>query len=138
LGVSPEFASRLLPEDLDDVATGDIQTPSRRWRASRGTGVIYGRACDRLPELLAQCPTRRGRWTLAPPSVAKVAVLKDGHVVRQGAFTRAHEVRHDDRSPRAYRLIPIGPMSAARAYQKACAKYSDGKTRLPCAPGNEP
>lgn len=52
-----------------------------------------------------------------PLGVAKLAVLKDKRVLRQGAFTGAHEVWRDDQRPRSL------AMSAFQSSSRADDRY---------------
>jgi len=139
-GVSTEFAARLSPDDLGDIATGDIplgtvqayehaaiameaedlrehfeeragilehdgglSKPAAEREAAcitatyaRNRGYLWASlrlALAGYPALLTVLLDKPGTVDALPFGVAKVAVLKGGLVVRQGAFTGAHEVK---------------------------------------------
>jgi hypothetical protein len=58
------------------------------WASLRAALAAY-------PELLAKLPETDGPVDALPLGVAKLAVLRDGHVLKLGVFASEHEVRHE-------------------------------------------
>jgi hypothetical protein len=83
--------------------TPGYPVPRPRWRLRRsrrpspGTALTHGRPYGRrsrtTPFWPPSCPTGSARWTPYPSGAAKLAVLKDKRVVRQGTFSGAQEVK---------------------------------------------
>jgi hypothetical protein len=83
-----------LPNDAESTAIG-MSAARITSTYARNEGCLWASlraALADYPVLLAQVPETSGPVDALPFGVAKVAVLKGRRVVRQGAFSGAHEV----------------------------------------------